>query len=273
MRKFLVLLVLTSLLLGVSLVMADSVNQTQNTSVDISHFENLSISPSTISFGSGFPGDTLLGNQNLSFDADHSNVDLNVIVSNVQGKPFNSNLSFDGVNFASKMFVFNCTKVNDSCSYSTPTSQPGVTIPSGFRAGTYTGNVTFSVNSGNQTMSRGLEVSVNQIINVEITPPVVNFGSVIPGNTVNGTVITFDASNSNVDLVIISSSVTGKPFEGNLKFNGLSVYNVNIPCIKTGDQCDYESPTVMPTLRVPVGFVAGTANGVITYTITGSVPI
>jgi hypothetical protein len=135
-----------------------------------------------------------------------------------------------------------------------------------------------NVSADIQNQTQNLTVDIPQVINVAITPSSLNFGSVIPGTNnvlpINNP-ISFNATGSNVDLVIITASVSGLPFETGLRINGASPASLNLPinCTKVANICNYELKQQSASLDVPVGFTAGTANGVITYTITGSIPL
>jgi len=271
MKKILVFLVLASMLLGVSGVMALD----QAVTLDVSPVVNVAISPDIINFSSGNPGDIQVTTP-LSFNLDSSNTNVTVKITGVTGNAFNNgNLAFDEqYNLNSVVYNFICTINADACTFNVITSQPKLWIHPGFRAGDYTGTVTFSANEGVQNITKNLAINVKQVINVAVSPASVDFGAVTPGTTATASNIVFNASNSNADLVVVYTSVSGAPFNGNLKLDNLDAGSqiISMPCLQTGEVCNYDIKQVVPTLSVPIGFVAGTKTGTITYTITGSNP-
>jgi len=201
-------------------------------------------------------------------------------ISSVIGEPFNDSLEFGGVEWNSKTFTFTCTpNLEGICNYNSISTNTSVEIPTGFAAGDYKGVVTYNVNGGSQTFTQNLSISVDLVTSVQITPVTVDFGSIVPGTVNNPTIngpIRFGADNSNVDLIIVYASATGKPFDTGLKLNGKTPgnFNVTMDCIRnpTNGVCAYSDESANATLDVPKGFRAGTSMGNITYIITSSIP-
>ncbi len=127
--------------------------------------------------------------------------------------------------------------------------------------------------------TQGVTVTIGQDIHLVISPTTVNFGSVSPGTSNNPSTngnITFDATNSNVDVTITVASITGFPFQTGLMLDGASATGQDwtLPCVKEGesDVCTYTMQSTVPTLNVPIAAAQATQNGVITYTVSGPTP-
>lgn len=275
MKKFLFFLVLASVLFGVCGVLADTNVTTQNASVGVGTFVNVSVNPNLTDFGSTYSPATRTGNT-LTFNPDSSNVNMTISVLNVIGEPFASWLNLDGIGWMTRQYTFICSvNAENLCTFNSITSVPTVYVTSGHRSGVWNGSIIFMVNN-NQSLnfSTDLTLKINQVINVAVTPANLDFGSVLPGTTVTGPLIVFNATNSNADLIVVYTSVSGSPFNGNLKLNDLDagLFNVSMGCISTGESCTYNTVQATPKLTIPAGYVAGVKTGVITYTITGTDP-
>lgn len=140
-------------------------------------------------------------------------------------------------------------------------------------------SILFSAGFVAASLNQTLSVNVNQVINVAVSPANIVFAAGNPGQTVSGNTTSFDPSGSNVNMIIVTASVTGKPFDTGLRLDSLTpnLWNMTILCQPDNNSiCNYNSPpqnlNVNPTLIIPSSFAAGSFNGVITYTITGSNP-
>lgn len=125
--------------------------------------------------------------------------------------------------------------------------------------------------------NQGLEVTIGEDINLVISPTTVNFSSVTPGTNDNPATngpITFDATDSNVDVTIEVASVTGFPFETGLMLDTAAPVGQSwtLPCVLSGDVCTYTTASTVPTLNVPIAAPQSTNTGTITYTVSGPTP-
>lgn len=124
-------------------------------------------------------------------------------------------------------------------------------------------------------VDQSINATINGNSSILITPATVEFGAVVPGTNNNPSTsgnISFDPTGSNVDVNVEVTNVTGKPFEGGLKFDGSLAQGQDYDILCVGNPCTYTPKVVIPTLNVPIGSRAGIKTGTITYTITGTPP-
>ncbi|MBS3088422.1 hypothetical protein J4402_01435 [Candidatus Pacearchaeota archaeon] len=110
---------------------------------------------------------------------------------------------------------------------------------------------------------------INENVEVQISPAVLNFGSLLPGTSGNPAIngpITINPTGSNVDVQVTVTNVAGFPFETGLKLDGNNPIGKiwNMDCVGT-NICAYTSATTIPTLNIPAGASVGAKSGVITY--------
>jgi hypothetical protein len=122
---------------------------------------------------------------------------------------------------------------------------------------------------------QGIEVTVEGTISVLITPTTIMFGDV-PTDSVDNPAfedVAFDASGSNVDVLVDVVSVTGVPFSSGLTFSGSdpTTMDFEMLCL-AGDTCTYDIVTFLTELDVPLGSPAGPQVGIVTYMVTEAPP-
>lgn len=125
--------------------------------------------------------------------------------------------------------------------------------------------------------SQELNVTIGETITFRILPTTLQFGLLLPGSmnnpALNGPII-LDANGSNTNVHVAVSEVRGFPFDQGLRLDGEVSVGKNwvLNCVQSGDYCSYIPIEIVPTLNIPPGAVAGTANGEIRYTVSGTPP-
>lgn len=120
-----------------------------------------------------------------------------------------------------------------------------------------------------------VRANINQTIFVTILPSSINFGDLHTGVVDSpGPNITFDATGSNVNVLVAISSVEGILFNTGLKLNGLPFVPQlrALPCVVVDGICTYEIKSTTTSLSIPVGTPAGQHLGAIVYSISGPPP-
>ena len=124
-------------------------------------------------------------------------------------------------------------------------------------------------------VDQDINATIDDNLTISISPATVEFGAVSAGSSGNPASsgnISFDPAGSNVNVNVDVTNVTGKPFEGGLKFDGSLAQGQDYDILCVGNPCTYTPKTVSPTLDVPIGSRAGIKTGTITYIITGTPP-
>ncbi len=121
-------------------------SNTQNARAVISSFTSVSITPATIDFGIVVPGsDDNPASENVVLDADGSNSDVNVAVTDVSGVPFDTGLMFDGALASGQDYTIDCIDSGDICTYDLRVIVPTLDVPLGIEQGEKTGVVTYTI--------------------------------------------------------------------------------------------------------------------------------
>jgi len=116
-------------------------------------------------------------------------------------------------------------------------------------------------------------------ITLDISPSLIEFGPQLPGVTDVSAIssnVTISANTYGNNMnIYVDVTVSGEPFESNLKFNsdianGMST--IDLLCDDFTGVCMYTDVVLIPTLTIPIGTPAGEQIGTVTYTITGSAP-
>ena len=106
---------------------------------------SLSISPATLNFGTLVAGTINNPGLDVMFDATGSNVDVSVEVDSVVGFPYETGLKFNGANPKGQKTTLPCLLSGGVCSYTPVEWTTSLTVPTGTRAGTYSGTITYII--------------------------------------------------------------------------------------------------------------------------------
>lgn len=145
MNKFLILSVLFGVLVFSSAGVIADTGQGINASVG----ENISliITPTTVEFGQVAPGtdDNDATSGDITFDAEGSNVNVNIEVTNVSGFPFETGLMLDGMPALGEFWDLMCVIDSELCTYTPATTTPTLDVPVGAPPGVKPGTITYTI--------------------------------------------------------------------------------------------------------------------------------
>jgi hypothetical protein len=116
--------------------------------------------------------------------------------------------------------------------------------------------------------SQNTTTNVTQYISFQISPSLLDFGSIQPGQTSSPLGVSADATHSNINLSI-TVAVSGFPFQTGLYFDDVlaNTHSFKMPCVINNSICTYNTVGLSATLAIPQGTPAQQFNGVITYTV------
>lgn len=119
--------------------------------------------------------------------------------------------------------------------------------------------------------TQDVQVTLQDVITVEITPTLLDFGLVTTNVPKAGPLIHIDPTGSNVNVDVELSGVT-TPLLNWLTVNSTAPVGNKATFICSGDPCVYTPVDWTTSLTVPTGTPPGLHSGVIAYTITGPHP-